>query len=114
MSSVMPELLEHVVAKEANVDVSKLVMDGTKVGFYPERIAAWQRGEKIAPITIDCAMTRACNAACSFCYAQLQASDGEKITKEAFFHFLEDAAEIGVKGVSFISDGESTVVPWYV
>lgn len=27
--------------------------------------------------------------------------------------FLDDAAEIGVKGVSFISDGESTVVPWY-
>src|SRR5208282_1118502 len=28
-------------------------------------------------------------------------------------HFLEDAAEIGVKGISLISDGESTVVPWY-
>lgn len=91
----------------------KLIVDGTKVGFWPDRIAAWQRGERIAPVTIDCAMTRACNAACGFCYAQLQASDGAKITKEHFFHFLEDAAEIGVKGVSYISDGESTVVPWY-
>ena len=50
---------------------------------------------------------------CNFCYAQLQASDGEKMTQKAFFDFLDDAAEIGVQGVSFISDGESTVVPWY-
>lgn len=91
----------------------ELMLDGSKIGWYPDRIAAWQRGEKVAPITIDCSMTRACNAACSFCYAQLQASEGDKITKENFFSFLDDAAEIGVKGVSFISDGESTVVPWY-
>jgi MoaA/NifB/PqqE/SkfB family radical SAM enzyme len=97
----MPELAE------------KLILDGTKVGWYPERIAAWKKGLKFAPVTIDCAMTRACNAACGFCYAQLQASDGDRIEKHHFFDFLEDAAEIGVKGVSFISDGESTVVPWY-
>lgn len=93
--------------------MERLVLDGTKVGWYPERIAAWRSGERVAPVTIDCAMTRACNAACSFCYASLQASEGGKMTKEAFFNFLDDAAEIGVKGVSFISDGESTVIPWY-
>ncbi len=93
----------------------QLIIDGTKVGYWPDRIAAWERGEKIAPITVDCAMTRACNASCSFCYATLQASVGEesKVTREHFLNFLTDAAEIGVKGVSFISDGESTVVPWW-
>lgn len=101
MSSPLPELTE------------RLILDGTKVGWYPERIEAWKRGERIAPITIDCAMTRACNAACSFCYASLQASEGAKITREQFLAFLDDAAVIGVKGVSYISDGESTVVPWY-
>lgn len=91
-----------------------LVLDGTKVGWWPERIAAWQRGERIAPVHIDCAMTRACNYACDFCYASLQANAAEgKITRRAFFDFLDDAAEIGVKSVSFISDGESTVVPWW-
>jgi MoaA/NifB/PqqE/SkfB family radical SAM enzyme len=94
--------------------VERLVIDGTRVGWHQERIAAWERGEKIAPITIDCAMTRGCQYACHFCYAQLQANEGEgKITKENFLNFLSDAAEIGVKGVSFISDGESTIVPWY-
>ena len=27
--------------------------------------------------------------------------------------FLDDAAEIGVLAMNFISDGESTMVPWY-
>jgi MoaA/NifB/PqqE/SkfB family radical SAM enzyme len=100
MSSPLPELYD-------------LVLDGTKVGWYPDRIAAWQRGEKIAPITIDAAWTRKCNYACEFCYAQMQASVGQTITKETAFHFLEDCAEIGVKGVSLISDGESSIVPFY-
>jgi len=100
MSSALPELYE-------------LILDGSKVGFYPDRIAAWQRGEKIAPITIDAAWTRKCNYACEFCYAQMQASEGHVITKPVAFDFLEDCAEIGVKGVSLISDGESSIVPFY-
>lgn len=91
----------------------KLILDGTKVGWWKERVEAWKRGEKIAPVTIDCAMTRQCQASCHFCYAQIQANDNTKITQKNFFDFLDDAAEIGVKGVSFISDGESTMVPWY-
>lgn len=101
MSTAIPEFVEQ------------LVLDDTKVGFYPDRIAAWRRGERIAPITIDAAWTRKCNYACEFCYATLQASQGHTITKEIAFQFLEDAAEIGVKGVSLISDGESSVVPFY-
>jgi len=114
MTSPLPELINHVVTGSPVESIYDYVLDGTKIGWYPERIKAWQRGEKIAPITMDVAWTRRCNAACSFCYAQLQASDeGGEITKDIAFGFLEDAAEIGVKGISLISDGESTVVPWY-
>ena len=102
MSSQLPEMME------------RLIVDGTKVGWYKDRIESWKRGERIAPVTIDCAMTRRCQFSCNFCYAALQASESDiPITQESFFNFLDDAAEIGVKGVSFISDGESTVVPWY-
>lgn len=109
MTSQMPDLLEHIVGPS----VYDLELDGTKIGFWRERVLAWERGEKIAPITMDVAWTRQCNASCIFCYATLQANEGEKIQKHHAFQFLEDAAEIGVKGVSLISDGESTVVPWY-
>jgi MoaA/NifB/PqqE/SkfB family radical SAM enzyme len=110
MSSSLPELLDHIVEKPNPND---LILDSTKIGWYPERIAAWQRGEKIAPITMDVAWTRKCNYACEFCYATMQASKGKEITREIALQFLEDAAEIGVKGVSLISDGESSIVPFY-
>lgn len=114
MTSPMPELLNQVVTGSPVGDVYKLQLDGTKISWYKNRVEAWKRGEKIAPITIDAAWTRQCNAACSFCAAQFQASDSlGRITKQNALDFLTDAAEIGVKGVSLISDGESTVVPWY-
>lgn len=93
--------------------VEDLLLDGSKIGWWKERVLAWERGEKIAPITMDVAWTRKCQAACDFCAAQAQASEGGVITKDIAFQFLEDAAEIGVKGVSLISDGESSMVPYY-
>lgn len=117
MTSSCEELATHVVTGSA---VKDLVLDGGKVQWYRDRVEAWARGERIAPITMDIAWTRKCNAACSFCYASLQSSVGvdedgrqKQITKKIAFEFLEDAAAIGVKGISLISDGESTVVPWY-
>lgn len=110
MTSPLPELINHVVTGSP---VQELVLDGTKIMWWADRLAKWRRGEKFAPVTMDVAWTRKCNAACSFCYAQMQANEGGIITKRDAFEFLDDAAEIGVKGVSLISDGESTVVPWY-
>ena len=106
MSSSLPDLVDHIIKP------GDLILDGSKIGWYPDRIAAWQRGEKVPPITIDAAWTRKCNYACEFCYATMQASQGKEITREVAFQFLEDAAEIGVKGVSLISDGESSSVPF--
>lgn len=94
--------------------VDQLILDGSKIGWYPERIAAWKRGEKVAPITIDWALTRQCNYACEFCYAMMQENERKEQTLETSRAFLDDCAEIGVKGISLISDGESTVHPDYV
>ena len=94
--------------------MGELMLDGSKIGYWRDRVEAWDRGEKVAPILMDIAWTRKCQAACSFCYAQAQASEGGTITREIALQFLEDAAEIGVKAISLISDGESTMVPYYV
>ena len=53
-------------------DHQNLILDGTKIQWHKERINAWERGERIAPITIDMALTRACNYSCGFCYAMFQ------------------------------------------
>lgn len=92
----------------------ELILDGTKIEWHQERIAAWERGERIAPITIDMALTRACNYACHFCYAMMQENKRSNITKDVIFKFMDDCAEMGVKGISLVSDGESTLSPVFV
>jgi len=86
------------------------ILDGSKISLHQERLAAWKRGEKIAPITIDMALLprSKCNYACGFCYANWQKNEGYTITETMMRSFLDDCAEMGVKGISFVSDGEST------
>jgi MoaA/NifB/PqqE/SkfB family radical SAM enzyme len=89
----------------------QLILDGTKLAWHKDRVDAWLRGERIAPITMDCALTRACSYRCVYCYGQLQANDEKRMTRDVIYRFLDDSAEIGVKAVSFVSDGESTCSP---
>ena len=101
--------------KHLNEELSKsLVLDGTKIQWYADRVAQWEKGEKIAPVTVDMSLTRSCNYGCHFCYAMTQENDRSVISKEHIFNFLDDAAEIGIKGISLVGDGESTGSPVFV
>ena len=49
-------------------------LDTTKI-FHPvhrDRVEAWYRGERVAPITMDMALTQKCSFSCTYCYAGLQ------------------------------------------
>lgn len=89
-----------------------LILDGHKLFWHRDRVEAWLKGERIAPVTIDCALTRRCTYRCVYCYGMLQANDEKRMTRDVIFRFLDDAVEIGVKAVSFVSDGESTCSPY--
>jgi MoaA/NifB/PqqE/SkfB family radical SAM enzyme len=91
--------------------MDKLILDGHKLAWHRERVEALLAGERVAPITIDCALSRRCSYRCTYCYGQLQANQEHELTRDIIFRFLDDAAEIGVKAVSFVSDGESTCSP---
>lgn len=93
----------------------QLVLDAHKLGCHYDRVQAWEAGERIAPISVDMALTRACGAMCSFCYAMIQESQSRSSIKELHaLNLLDDFAEIGVRSVSLVSDGESTLSPSYV
>lgn len=95
--------------------MTDLILDGTKIEWHADRVAAWERGERIAPITIDMALTQACNYRCTFCYATMQRQDEHfPVNKKVMTEFIDDAAEVGVKAISLVSDGESTINPAYV
>jgi len=91
--------------------MKELILDGHKLLWHRDRVEAWLAGEHIAPITIDCALTRRCTYRCTYCYGQLQANDEKNMTRDVIMRFLDDAAHIGVKAISFVSDGESTCSP---
>jgi len=91
--------------------MDRIILDDQKLVWHKDRVNAWGKGERIPPITIDCALTRRCTYRCVYCYGMLQENDERRMTRDVIFRFLDDASEIGVKAISLISDGESTCSP---
>jgi MoaA/NifB/PqqE/SkfB family radical SAM enzyme len=93
----------------------ELILDSHKLSYHMDRVKAWEAGERIGPVTVDMSLTRACGAMCSFCYAMMQEPQERRgIKTDHILHLLDDSAEVGVKGVSLVSDGESTLSKAYV
>src|SRR5258708_38487595 len=44
----------------------------------------------------------------------MEENERKGINRETIFNFLEDCADIGVKGIWLVSDGESTISPVFV
>ena len=98
-----------------NTRAGKLILDNHKLSYHYDRFEKWLEGELVAPVYVDMALTRSCGAMCSFCYAMVQEPhERTAIKTEHALNLLDDFAEIGVRGVSLISDGESTLSKAYV
>jgi len=92
-----------------------LILDSHKLSHHFDRVRAWEAGERIAPVSVDMALTRACGAMCAFCYAMVQEPQERSSVKvDSSLALLDDFQSIGVKSVSLISDGESTISKSYV
>ena len=92
-----------------------LILDSHKLSYHTDRVDAWEAGERIAPVSVDMSLTRACGAMCSFCYAMMQESQARSSIKTAdALNLLDDFATIGIRSVSLVSDGESTLSKSYV
>lgn len=86
--------------------------DGHKMLYHLERIQAWQKGERFAPIHIDMGLTKFCNTACIYCFAVTQnMTKGTMIQRDALMNYIEDCGRLGVKSIGFIGDGEPTLNP---
>jgi MoaA/NifB/PqqE/SkfB family radical SAM enzyme len=92
-----------------------LILDSHKLSYHYDRVQAWEQGERIAPVSVDMSLTRACGAMCSFCYAMMQESQSRSSIKtEKALELLDDFSNIGIRSVSLVSDGESTLSRAYV
>lgn len=107
--------IEHKESAPVNTKDGLLILDSHKLSYHFDRVQTWEMGDRVAPVSVDMALTRACGAMCSFCYAMVQESQERPAIKvDSALNLLDDFAEIGVKGVSLISDGESTISKAYV
>ena len=103
------------MSKSIMTNDGELILDSHKLSYHTDRVNSWESGERIAPVTVDMALTRACGSMCKFCYAMMQEPQkrhGIKIHHA--LNLLDDFAEVGVRGVSLVSDGESTLSKAYV
>ena len=94
----------------------KRYTDSTKLMWHMDRVIEhYNKGERIAPIHIDCGLTKKCNERCVYCYGFYQGGfTGEIIKKNALLNnVIKSAADIGVKSLAFIGDGEPTLNPTY-
>lgn len=92
-----------------------LILDSHKLSYHYDRVQAWENGERIAPVSIDMSLTRACGAMCSFCYAMMQESQSRSSIKvDDALRLADDFAEVGIRSVSLVSDGESTLSKAYI
>jgi MoaA/NifB/PqqE/SkfB family radical SAM enzyme len=104
-----------VYEKEIATKDGNLILDSHKLSHHFDRVQAWEAGERIAPVSVDMALTRACGAMCAFCYAMVQEPQERNSVKvDSSLALLDDFKSIGVKSVSLISDGESTISKSYV
>jgi MoaA/NifB/PqqE/SkfB family radical SAM enzyme len=93
----------------------ELILDSHKLSYHMDRVNSWESGERIGPVTVDMALTRACGSMCKFCYAMMQEPQERRgIKTDHILNLLDDFAEVGVKAVSLVSDGESTLSKAYV
>ena len=112
---MLDNTVDNTIDNSVNTSEGKLILDSHKLSYHFDRVEEWESGEKIAPISVDMALTRACGAMCSFCYAMVQEPQERASIKTVdALNLLDDFAQIGVKGVSLISDGESTLSKAYV
>lgn len=90
----------------------KRMHDSTKLLWHMDRVMArFDKGERVAPVHIDMGIAKFCNVACVFCYGKFQNIQPVFIKKDALLQTIRDAAEIGVKSIAFIGDGEPTMNP---
>jgi len=88
------------------------MMDTTKLPYHINRVIDhFDLGKKVAPIHIDTGITKFCDTNCCYCFGIFQNPSKVYIQRDALINYISDAAEIGVKSIAFIGDGEPTLNP---
>lgn len=89
--------------------MSRLYLDGTKIGYHLDELNKWLKGEFFPPIHIEIGPTSACNHKCFFCYVDYKKENVGYLKKGLYLKLIESCRNIGVKSVLLAGDGDPLV-----
>lgn len=81
-------------------------IDAHKLLFHPERVAAWRRGEDIAPLYMEVSPTGRCNHRCRFCGLDFMGYRPDSLDAALFGERLADMGSLGLKSIMYAGEGE--------
>ncbi|MBC8413528.1 radical SAM protein, partial [bacterium] len=94
----------------------KYIMDGHKLFWHLDRVSAWEKGERIAPLHIDVGLSKGCNLKCIYCFGELQGNKYMKgkdvyFPREPLLKYMREAGEAGVRSLAIIGEAEPLMNP---
>ena len=88
-----------------------LRIDDHKLLYHPDRVAAWLKGEPVAPIYMEFGLSGACNHRCRFCAFDFLEYKPAYPDADLLVRGFKTMADAGVKSVLFSGEGEPLMHP---
>lgn len=82
----------------------------TKLFLHADRIHDWLEGKMPIPITLELDLTLSCNDKCPFC-PHAFAHQGRHLELDSIRRLLDDAARLGIRGLTITGGGEPLMHP---
>lgn len=83
-----------------------LGLDGHKLHYHPDRVAALLAGREPGPIYVEIGVTQRCNLRCTFCALDFLQSPRAELATDRLLSLFGELADTGVKSLLFSGDGE--------
>lgn len=90
---------------------NNLQIEGHKLNYHPERVAAWLEKGDAYPIYLEVGISSVCNHRCIFCALDYRGYKGKLIDAKILVNSFKEMAECGVKSVMFSGEGEPAMHP---
>lgn len=86
-------------------------IDGHKLLFHPERVAAWRAGQDIYPLYMEISPSGTCNHRCVFCGLDFMGYVNRRLDTALLGERLAELGRLGLKSVMFAGEGEPFLHP---
>lgn len=94
--------------------MDKFVLDGHKLYWHLDRVAAWQNGQLVAPIYVEISPVSFCNHQCIFCGLDFAHTEHICLDSNVLQGRISEMARLGVKSIMFAGEGEPLLHPQIV